>query len=296
MAHERMFHCPRCGTRYKLDRSGSRTSRGYWSFIFNEDKLVLCDRGGHNDRFEQDWENKKGRYVVVQAVIYGQYCVSHSLEFGPHVCGGIRTLELVIDDSLQRILPDQSPRFSEGFRVGLSVQKRQLMFQRMQEKPITVSRAQKKIVRDRLIGDIPLALEGADPSVKIFFAELGPSQVPAIHEEVGYRIDLADYSRKDSFIVSYLMKGGIPYDGVILNGRGELHASMVELAGSPTIEMSYQFDDARAVPMRLTAMGMVAPLDTTILVDGEHKLTLKAVDRQHRQATKSIKIVVKNKS
>lgn len=122
-------------------------------------------------------------------------------------------------------------------------------------------------------------------------------KVPAIPEaEVGYRIDTIDYSKEDKPLeVILLMMKGVTHDGVILSGKGEIHVSTLELVGSPTTRMRFRIDDGDIVPMRLTPTGGIASLDTTKLSNGEHTLTVLAVDSRNNRAEKSVKVIIKNK-
>lgn len=132
------------------------------------------------------------------------------------------------------------------------------------------------------------------PNVK----ELEPLKAPIMpEEESGYRFHYIEYSEKDTFRCIDLMIKDMFHDQINLKGIGELSASTIGFVGSPTISMYYKIDNGNPVSINLTPSGRcTALLDTTKLSDGEHILTVKAVDSQSRQATKSVKIIIKNKS
>lgn len=278
------------GKRYILNREHHKyySSPINRTYFLDENNIVAYD-AGHELNFYFYAPFKKGQYTAVQAVQHSTWC-RETKEFGPPIYRDITTYELIVNDAVLEATPKKSPS-------STTKHARELILQHMQEKSIQLSHTQKKILRESLINNLTsFSMEYATPSVKNFFSELEPLAAPTMpEEESDYRFDSIDYSKKDIFEwVSLMTKGMTPVQ-INLNGKGELHASTIEFVGSPTRSMYYQIDNENPVLMNLTSQGGTALFDTTKLSDGEHVLTVKAVDSQSRQATRSIKIIIKNK-
>lgn len=316
--------CHKCGKaaeEYYFERDGKRYKPVLpietHTYILDENTIIATARGwrarGHGGvergSFKGPLENN--RYVAARIDVMNTRDPLIK-KMGPPCVVGIETYELIINGSIQEVTP-RPDEFKGVICVSGDAKVMDLVLKRMQEKPIELTRAQKKVLRWRVVcGVVPLFWLA--PSVESFFAGLEP--LPAA--EQGYRIEAIYYNRKDKpFGREPLMEyGRARDDGVILSGEGTLSVHAMdtyfrkyfdgifaprESIGPSTVSIRYQIDDGQTIPIPVHPTSRpplqygITRLNTTKLSDGEHKLTVLAVDDRNRHAGKSVKVIVKNR-